>query len=287
MTTIDPQIPQQISQLLATYGQPAGIAAAQFIGTSAVQALGSNATKAIKSLWVKIRHKSEQEGSTAEEVVTAFESNPNDPEYQHTLAFFIKRFCNNDPAFTQEITELFKQIQHDPSAAQFIQHISNIAQLGAGGHNFGTINQTYSNTNLAEPDYELEVKLSEGAIGHQGLTFYPTLCVSVLNTGKKTSYISSIRFDVDIDGEVKFIQMPLYTVSQMVNKFGEPLPPGRSHNFNYIKRDLSQVIEKGQKVTFLAVVVRDEIGHSYREEFTPEMAQRIIDAYEPGYSDFE
>ncbi len=287
MTNIDPQVIQQMTQLLATYGTPAGIAAAQFIGTSAAQTLGSDATKAMKSLWGRIQHKSKQEGSIAEEAVTAFESNPDDPEHQHTLSFFIKHFCNNDPAFTQEITELFKQVKHDPSAAQFIQHISHIAQLGAGGHNFGTINQTYGSTNLAEPDYELKVELSEGFIGRQGLTFYPTLCVTVLNTGKKTSYISSIRFDVDINGKVKFFQMPLYNVSQIANRFGEPLPPGRSHIFNYIKRDLSQVVEKGQKVTFHAVVVRDEIGHSYQKEFTPEMAQAIINEYTPGYSNFQ
>ncbi len=287
MTSVDPQIIQQITQVLATYGTPAGIAAAQFVGTSAAQALGSDANKTLKNLWGKIKHKSIQEGSIAEEAITTFESDPNTAENQHTLAFFIKHFCNNDPDFTQEITELFKQVQHDSNATQFVQHISHIAQLGAGGHNFGTITQTYGSTDLTPPEYELRIELSEGSIGHQGITSYPTLCVSVLNTGKKTSYISSIRFDVDVDGKVKFFQMPLYGISQMVNKFGEPLLPGRSHNFNYIKRDLSQVIKEKQKVIFRAVVVRDEIGHSYEKEFTPEMAQAILNEYTPGYSNFE
>ena len=101
------------------------------------------------------------------------------------------------------------------------------------------------------------------------------------------SYISTVRFEVNIDEKTTFVQMPLYHVSQMVNRFGETLPPGRSHTFNYIKRDLSQVVEQGQEVKLLAVIVRDEIGHDYRKEFTPEMAQAIINDYVPGYSNFE
>src|SRR5713101_1911011 len=111
MSNIDPQNVQQIVQLLATYGTPAGIAAAQAVGTGAVQALGSGATKAIKSLWGKIRHKSKQEGGIAQDAV-----------------------------FALEIAQLFDVVQRDPLAKQFIQHISGNAQVGIAGVNYGPVN---------------------------------------------------------------------------------------------------------------------------------------------------
>ncbi len=144
MSNIDPQMAQQIVQFLVTYGTPAGIAAAQTIGTSTAQALGSGATKAIQSLWGKIRHKSEQEGRLAEKAVTAFEAAPHDTEHQQTLLSIIKLLCSDDPAFANEISQLFNEVQHDPVAVQFIQHITGNAQVGMAGVNYGpvTIHQT-------------------------------------------------------------------------------------------------------------------------------------------------
>src|SRR5260370_1397364 len=102
MSNIDPQNAQQIVQFLATYGTPAGIAAAQAVGAGAVQALGSGATKAIKNLWSKIRHKSKQEGGIVEEAVTAFEAAPHDTAHQQTLSFVLKQLCSKDAAFANE-----------------------------------------------------------------------------------------------------------------------------------------------------------------------------------------
>lgn len=140
MSNIDPQTTQQIVQFLATYGTPAGIAAAQAVGTGAVQAVGSGATNAIKGLWGKIRHKSEQEGGIVEVAVTAFEDAPNEPEHQQTLSFVLKQLCSKDAAFAYEIRQLFNDVQRDPVAGQFIQHISGNAQVGVAGVNYGHVN---------------------------------------------------------------------------------------------------------------------------------------------------
>ena len=139
----------------------------------------------------------------------------------------------------------------------FLPQCTSNAQVGIAGPNYGlvTINQTSQQADVAGPEYELKVELSEGFFGHYGLKYHPSLCVSVLNTGKMPSYISTIRFEVNVDGKTTFFQMPLYAVSQMVNRFGEAIPPGRSHTFNYIKRDLSQIVEEGQEIKLLAVIV--------------------------------
>src|SRR5450759_4926175 len=110
MSNIDPQTMRQIVQFLATYGAPAGIAAAQAVGTGATQAVGSGATNAIKNLWTKIRHKSEQEGSIVEATVAAFEDAPDEPEHQQTLSFVLKQICTQDPSFAHDIAQLFDEI---------------------------------------------------------------------------------------------------------------------------------------------------------------------------------
>lgn len=155
MSNIDPQISQQIVQLLSTYGTPAGIAAAQAVGTGAVQALGSGAAKAVKSLWGKIRHKSEQEGGIVEVAVTAFEAAPQDTEHQQALSFVLKQLCSADSAFAHEITQLFKEAQRDPVAEQFIQNISGNAQVGIAGANYGsvTIHQTTHQGGINKEDF--------------------------------------------------------------------------------------------------------------------------------------
>src|SRR6266581_1249145 len=129
MSNIDPQNAQQIVQFLATYGTPAGIAAARAVGAGTAHALGSGATKAIQSLWGKIRHKSEQEGRIARKAVSAFEAAPHDTEHQQELLSVIKLLCSDDPAFTDEIMKLFHEIQRDPVAGHFIQYISGNEQI--------------------------------------------------------------------------------------------------------------------------------------------------------------
>ena len=155
MPTSDPQTIQQIVQFLARYGTPAGIAAAQTVGTTAAQALTSGTTKAIKSLWDKIRHRSKQEGSIAEEAVTAFEIAPHEQEYQQALSFVLKQLCGKDAAFANEITEAFNEIQRDPIANQFIQNISGHAQVGIAGVNYGpvTIHQTTQMSRSSEEEF--------------------------------------------------------------------------------------------------------------------------------------
>ena len=286
MSNIDPQNVQQIVQLLATYGTPAGIAAAQTVGAGAVQALGSGTTKAIKSLWGKIRHKSKQEGGMAEIAITEFETAPNDIEHQHTLAFIIKQLCKADTTLAQEIMELFNEVKEDPKAEQFIQHISGNAQVGIAGINNApiTIHQTTHQGNFVHPTHQLQIELSYaymqyGQPPHVHIDDIPTLCVSALNVGTMPSYVNRIEFESDVDGHIRANGLLDFGKSQMLHKFGQAIQPGQKHQYFYYFPDLSDLSTLGRKVIPVAILVYDEIGNMYRKHFAEEMSKAITKYY--------
>ncbi len=281
MSGIDPQNAQQIVQFLATYGTPAGIAAAQTIGTSAAQALGSGTTKAIKSLWDKIRHKSEQEGRIAEKAVTAFEAAPHDTEHQQALLSIIKLLCSDDPAFADEISQLFNEVQHDPVASQFIQHISGHAQVGMAGVNYGHV--TIQQTSHQPPAHILEIDLSFAHLVYpqdQGVHIDrdPALAIYALNVGSAASYVNHLEFETRVDGrsQTNSLFYPVKTIaSAMSNKFREAIQPGQKHQYFFYLPDLVEFGTLGHEVIPVAVLVFDEIKNVYRKPFTEEMSKTI------------
>jgi|GEM_PF-4991591 len=290
MSNIDPQMAQQIIQFLATYGTPAGIAAAQTIGTTAAQALGSGTTKAIKSLWGKIRHKSKQEGGMAEKAVSAFEAAPHGTEHQQTLSFVLKQLCSEDSAFANEITQLFNEIQRDPVAGQFIQHISDNAQVGMAGVNYGHVNvhQTTHQGNLA-PQHQLKIKLGTALLTYGlppniELDDVPALVVYAMNVGSAPSYIHRVEFESNVDGHTQansLIDFGKGRASFLSDKFGVALQPGRQHKYCFHYLDLSELYRLGRKVIPTAVIVYDEIGNEYREPIPEHVGNDILSYYRP------
>ena len=288
MSNIDPQNAQQIVQFLATYGTPAGIAAAQAVGTNAVQALGSGATKAIKSLWGRIRHKSKQEGGIAEEAVTAFEANPHDTEHQQTLSFALKQLCSKDSAFAHEIAQLFNDVQRDPVAGQFIQHISGHAQVGIARDNYGsvTIHQTAHQRN-STPQHQLQIKvgilhLTYGLPPNMQIDRVPTLVVYALNVGVAASYVNRVEFESIVDGHTQVngvVDFGMGRASHASDKFGVALQPGQKHKYCYHFIDLSEFGTLGREVIPAAVLVYDEIGNEYREPIPEHLAREIMKYY--------
>ncbi len=275
MPNIDPQTTQQIVQLLATYGAPAGIAAAQAAGTN----LGNGATQAVKSLWGKLRNRSKQEGGMAQKAIMEFETTPNEVEHQHTLAFIIKQLCKEDVTLTQEILKLFEEIQRDPIASQYILHISGSSQVGMIGPNYGTqhINQTYQQTGSVRPLYELKIEFSYSYI-HQFET-QTALCVSAINVGTMPSYVSSVNFEHNVDGQPKVNGLFDHGKSQIAHRFGEAIQPGQKHKYLYILQDLSTFVELGNEVIPIAVIVIDEIGNKYRQPFSEQMSETLTHYY--------
>ncbi len=282
MSNIDPQNAQQIVQFLATYGTPAGIAAAQAVGTGAVQALGSGATKAIKSLWGKIRHKSEQEGGIASKAVTAFEAAPNDTEHQQALSFVLKQLCSADFAFAIEITQLFNEVQRDPVVGQFIQLISGDSQVGVAGVNYGHV--TIQQTPHQPPTHVLEIDLSYAHLVYpqdQGVHIDrdPALAIYALNVGSAASYVNRIEFETRVDGHAQTNSLfyPVMTFASAIsNKFREAIQPGQKHQYFYYLPDLVEFGTLGREVIPVAVLVFDEIKNVYRKPFTEEMSKAIM-----------
>ncbi len=289
MSIIDPQTTQQIVQFLTTYGTDAGIAAAGAIGAGTVQVLGSGAKKAIKSLWGKIRQKSKQEGGIAQEAVTAFEAAPNEPEHQQTLSFVLKQLCNKDAAFALEIAQLFNEVQRDPVAEQFIQHISGNAQVGIAGVNYGPVNihQTAYQRNQSQHQLKVTIGtalLTYGLPPNMQLDRVPTLAVYVLNVGTAASYIHSVEFESIVDGRTQvnsFVDFGKGRASHMSDKFGVALQPGQKHTYYYHYLDLSELATLGRKVIPAAVIVYGEIGNKYREPIPEQTGKEIISHYHP------
>src|SRR5258708_32177658 len=289
MSNIDPQTAQQIVQFLATYGGYAGASAAGAVGSGAVQALGSGATKAVKSLWEKIRHKSNQEGSIVQDAVTAFEADPHEPEHQQTLSFVLKQLCNKDAAFALEIAQLFNEVQRDPVAQHFIQHISGNAQVGIAGANYApvTIHQTTYHRN--QPPHQLKVTLGTailtyGSLYNLQLDDVPTLVVYARNVGTAPSYVDRVEFESIVDGRTKinsFIDFGKGRASSLSDKFGIALQPGQQHKYYYHYLDLSELGSLGHKVIPAGVIVYDEIGNQYREPIPEQTGKEISSHYRP------
>jgi len=290
MSNIDPQTAQQIVQFLATYGGYAGTAAAGAVGSGAVQALGSGATKAVKSLWEKIRHKSNQEGSIVQDAVTAFEADPHEPEHQQTLSFVLKQLCNKDAVFALEIAQLFNEVQRDPVAQHFIQHISGNAQVGIAGANYApvTIHQTTYQRN--QPQHQLKVSLGTAILTYgspYNMQFdrIPTLVVYVMNVGTAPSYVDRVEFESIVDGRTQVNSLVVVfgrgRASSLSDKFGTALQPGQQHKYYYHYLDLSELGSLGSKVIPTAVIVYDEIGNEYREPIPAQAGEKIISFYRP------
>jgi len=281
MSLIDPQTTQQIVQFLTTYGTDAGIAAAGAIGTGTVQVLGSGAKKAIKSLWGKIRHKSKQEGGLVEEAVTAFEAAPHELEHQQTLSFILRQLCDKDSAFANEITQLFNEVQRDPVAEQFIQHISGNAQVGMAGVNYGHV--TIQQASHQPPAHILEIDLSFAHLVYpqdRGVHIArdPALAIYALNVGSAASYVNHLEFETRVDGrsQTNSLFYPVKTFASAIsNKFREAIQPGQKHQYFFYLPDLVEFGTLGHEVIPVAVLVFDEIKNVYRKPFTEEMSKTI------------
>jgi hypothetical protein len=276
MTLIDPQMTQQIVQFLTTYGTDAGIAAAGVVGTGTVQALGSGAKKAIKSLWGKILHKSKQEGGIAQEAITAFEAAPNEPEHQQTLSFVLKQLCSKDAVFANEMIQLFNEVQRDPVAAKFIQHISGNAQVGIAGHNYGSVTIQQG---TPSPQHQLQIELGIAYMEYRQppyLDAVPTLTVNALNVGTIPSYVSRVEFESNVDGRIQVNSLLDFGKSQMLHKFGQAIQPGQKHTYFYHFKDLGELGTLGRKVIPIAVHVYDEIGNMYRAPFSEKTCKEMM-----------
>jgi TIR domain len=181
------------------------------------------------------------------------------------------------------------QLQRDPVASQFIQHISGNAQVGIAGVNYGqvTIHQTAYQRNQSQ--HQLKVTLGTalltlGLPPNMQLDRVPTLAVYVLNVGTAASYIHSVEFESIADGRTQvnsFVDFGRGRASDMSDKFGEALQPGQKHTYYYHYLDLSELGSLGRNVIPTAVIVYDEIRNEYREPIPEHVAKEIISHYRP------
>jgi hypothetical protein len=107
------------------------------------------------------------------------------------------------------------------------------------------------------------------------------LCVSVLNIGLAPSYISSIRFQMLVEGELQLHScrhddLGGGDAGYISSYMGEPLEPGRKQLFFFGFRRIGEMMKRlGSNVFPVEVQVHDEIGNVYSEAFPEEMRNKL------------
>ncbi len=148
----------------------------------------------------------------------------------------------------------------------------------------------YFPTIFGSPRFDLQIKLQTGFLGRVSPDdrIIPTdkvLCIGVLNVGAARSYISSIKFKILVDGEVRYALPSLPHPARpdlMGNpKFGEPVPPGKRQDFRYLFKMFWNLKSEAKESFFLSdVMVWDEIDNMYSVSIPDAIRKEIFDNME-------
>ena len=147
----------------------------------------------------------------------------------------------------------------------------------------------YFPTLFGLPRFNLALKLQSGMTYHpkpwnpKGTTYHPKekiLCLTVMNIGDATSYLSNIKFKALIEGQVGYFMkapIPSTELDPMANpRMGEPVEPGRSAEFRF-PFTMFQEHAKGKREYFLdAVMVWDQIDNLYTQSISDELRNEIF-----------
>lgn len=153
----------------------------------------------------------------------------------------------------------------------------------------GQLRSQYFPTLFGLPRFNLGLKLQSGMThsqdspwGPEGATYQPKdkiLCLTVMNIGDGTSYLSNIKFKALVDGQVSyFMKSPLPAgLDPLANpRMGEPIEPGRSAEFRF-PFAMFQEHAKGKREYFLdAILVWDQIDNLYTKSISDELRNDIF-----------
>lgn len=105
------------------------------------------------------------------------------------------------------------------------------------------------------------------------------LCLSVMNIGECTSYLSSIKFKVLVNGVIKYLmKSPLPEgCDPLVNPpIGDPINPGKCQEFRFYFDMFRKELEKEKDFFLSEVIVWDQIDNSYSLEISEEIRNKIF-----------
>lgn len=108
----------------------------------------------------------------------------------------------------------------------------------------------------------------------------PILCLTVMNVGEATSYLSSIKFKIYQQGEVGYFMkspIPPNQIDPLANpKMGEPIEPGRSAEFRFPFIVFQRYAEEKDEFFLDSVVVWDQIDNLYSLEISNEIRELLF-----------
>lgn len=171
---------------------------------------------------------------------------------------------------------------HNPEIAKY--QVIGLDELETWVSSEVELRHLYFPTIFGPPRFNLLLKISEGVLafryGNAAGPMWPSICVSVLNVGAATSYISSVAFKAIVDGQEKSL-FPLNwgnkTLEQIIPKSGTAVEPGRKLDYNFPFPVLSQMKTEGQEVFPFEVVVWDEIGSIYTARIPEDLIAKILE----------
>jgi|GEM_PF-1332722 len=149
----------------------------------------------------------------------------------------------------------------------------------------------YFPTLFGLPKFNLSLKIQSGMTYQPKSRWNPErtmfepkekiLCLTVMNTGEATSYLSNIKFKALIDGHISYFMkapIPSTEIDPLANpRMGEPIEPGRNAEFRF-PHAIFQEHAKGKKQYFLdSVLVWDQIDNLYTQGISDELRNEIFD----------
>jgi hypothetical protein len=146
----------------------------------------------------------------------------------------------------------------------------------------------YFPTIFSPPKFDLQIKLQTGFLGRispddRVIPTDKVLCVGVLNVGAATSYISSIKRKILVDGKVMYaLPSPPHPArpDPLGNpKFGQPVPPGKRQDFRYPFEMFWNLKSETKGTFFLSdIMVWDELDNVYSAAIPDAIRKEIFDS---------
>jgi hypothetical protein len=121
------------------------------------------------------------------------------------------------------------------------------------------------------------------SLGNDGAEYSPDrpiLCLTIMNIGEATSYLSSIKFKIYQQGKVSYFMkspIPPNQIDPLANpKIGDPIEPGRSVEFRFPLIMFQRRVEENGEYFLDSVIVWDQIDNIYSLEISNEIREYLF-----------
>ncbi len=108
----------------------------------------------------------------------------------------------------------------------------------------------------------------------------PILCLTIMNIGEVTSYLSSIKFKIYQQGEVSYFMkspIPPNQLDPLANpKIGDSIEPGRSAEFRFPFMLFQRRVEERGEYFLDSVLIWDQIDNFYSLEISNDIREHLF-----------